>query len=183
MDIWTTEEEAERLKSRFAHINRAAFARDNNLKGGQALIYQHINGVRKISREAALTYAKGFGVKLEEISPRLAKEAREVVAQNQPYKSMEDMQYVAFTATKIQQHPLIKQVIDLMEDTDDQGKEAILVAARSASHVRMVQRAEIEKMRREVADIQAVMDANDDADQPVFSRSVAPVRKAPPVSK
>lgn len=88
MDIWTTEEEADRLKARFANINRAAFARDNDLKGGQALIYQHINGVRKISREAALAYARGFGVKLDEISPRLAKEANEAVAQNQPSQTI-----------------------------------------------------------------------------------------------
>ena len=82
------------------------------------------------------------------------------------------------TKTK-QHHHLIEQVIELMESTDDEGKEAILVAARTASHTRMVQRAEIEKIRREIADIQTEFDASGDDDGPVYSRSVVPARKVP----
>jgi hypothetical protein len=83
MVIWTMEQEATALRARFAGVNRAAFAREHNLKGGQALIYQHINAVRPISLEAAKAYAKGFGVGLEEISPRLASEVRSAA----PYAS------------------------------------------------------------------------------------------------
>ncbi|WP_176463953.1 hypothetical protein [Bordetella genomosp. 11] len=70
------EQEAAALRARFAGVNRAAFAREHAIKGGQALIYQHINAVRPISLEAAKAYAKGFGVGLEDISPRLALEVR-----------------------------------------------------------------------------------------------------------
>lgn len=77
------EQEAAALRARFDGVNRAAFARQHNLKGGQALIYQHINALRPISLDAAKVYAKGFGVGLEEISPRLALEVRNAA----PYAS------------------------------------------------------------------------------------------------
>ena len=76
MKILTTEEEAARLKERFAGVNRAEFARTHELKGGQSMIYQNITGRRPISMEAAMAYARGFGCTLEDISPRLAKEAQ-----------------------------------------------------------------------------------------------------------
>ena len=76
MRIWTIEEEAAGLRERFQGVNRAAFARDHEVKGGQAMIYQHITGRRPISIEAAMAYAAGFNCKLEEISPRLALEAQ-----------------------------------------------------------------------------------------------------------
>lgn len=81
MKILTIEEEAERLKARFAKINRAAFARDQNIKGGQSMIYQNITGRRPISLDAALAYARGFGCTLDEISPRLAAEALQATRQ------------------------------------------------------------------------------------------------------
>ena len=80
MKIWTVEEEASALRARFAGVNRAAFARDHQLKGGQAMIYQHITGRRPISIEAAMAYAAGFGCSLAEISPRLAAEAQKAAA-------------------------------------------------------------------------------------------------------
>jgi hypothetical protein len=76
MEIWTMEQEAAALRARFAGVNRAAFARQHQFKGGQALIYQHINAMRPISLDAAKVYAGAFGVSLEEISPRLAQEVR-----------------------------------------------------------------------------------------------------------
>lgn len=83
MKIWTQEEEAEKLKARFGGVNRAAFAREHQVKGGQAVVYQHINGIRPISLDAAKAYAAGFRVSLEEISPRLAKEVAEATALTQ----------------------------------------------------------------------------------------------------
>lgn len=74
MKDWTTEQEAANLRARFEGVNRAAFARDHHLNGGQAMIYQHINGLRRISLDAARVYAKAFGCDLSEISPRLAAE-------------------------------------------------------------------------------------------------------------
>jgi len=75
MRILTIEEEAERLRARFSGVNRAEFARDHGLKGGQSMIYQNITGRRPISMDAAKAYASGFGCSLEDISPRLALEA------------------------------------------------------------------------------------------------------------
>lgn len=74
MKIWTIEEEAAKLRARFQGVNRAAFARDHQLKGGQAMIYQHITGRRPMSLDAATAYAKGFDCPLDQISPRLALE-------------------------------------------------------------------------------------------------------------
>lgn len=77
MKIQSLADESENLRVRFAGLNRAEFARKNNLQGGQSMIYQNITGRRPISMEAAKAYAKGFGCSLEDISPRLAKEALE----------------------------------------------------------------------------------------------------------
>lgn len=76
MNIWTQSEEAENLKKRFARVNRAEFARNFDVPGGQAMIYQHISDRRPISLDAAIAYANGFKCSLKEISPRLAEEAR-----------------------------------------------------------------------------------------------------------
>lgn len=80
MKIWTIEEEAAALRARFDGVNRAAFARDHHVKGGQAMIYQHITGRRPINIEAAMAYAEGFGCSLAEISPRLAMEAHKAAS-------------------------------------------------------------------------------------------------------
>lgn len=74
------QEEADALKKRFTKVNRAKFARDFGVKGGQAAIYQHINGIRPINLDAAKAYAQGFGCSLEEISPRLAQQVASVAA-------------------------------------------------------------------------------------------------------
>lgn len=79
-EIWSTEEEAERLRRRFAAaksqgIGQASFARDNAVPGGASMLSQHLSGNRPISLEAAAAYARGFGCSLAEISPRLAKSA------------------------------------------------------------------------------------------------------------
>ena len=71
-EVWTTEQEAERLRSRFAGVNKAAFARDYKVPGGASMLSQHLSGHRPMSLAAATAYATGFGVPLSEISPRLA---------------------------------------------------------------------------------------------------------------
>ncbi|UDG74245.1 S24 family peptidase [Achromobacter sp. 77] len=80
MKFWTIEEEASALRARFDGVNRAAFARDHQVKGGQAMIYQHITGRRPLNLEAAMAYAEGFGCSLADISPRLAAEAQKAAA-------------------------------------------------------------------------------------------------------
>lgn len=75
-EIWSDEEVARRLAERFKGVNQAKFARDHGLKGGASMLSQHINGRRPLNLEAANVYAKGFGVTLEEISPKIAESVR-----------------------------------------------------------------------------------------------------------
>lgn len=72
MKIWTPEEEAARLAQRFEGVKQAAFAREHAVPGGASMVSQHLKGRRPISLDAATAYARGFGVPLAEISPRLA---------------------------------------------------------------------------------------------------------------
>lgn len=72
--IWSTDEEAERLAERFKGVNQAEFARRFEVPGGPSMLSQHIKGRRPMNMDAALAYMKGFGVRLDEISPRLAKQ-------------------------------------------------------------------------------------------------------------
>lgn len=79
-------EECRNLAKRFEGVkNRSAFARDNGCPGKDDaakgnIIYAHINEIRPISMESAIAYARGFKCSLEEISPRLARDARKSAA-------------------------------------------------------------------------------------------------------
>lgn len=57
--------------------SRAALVRERNLKGGQAFIYQHVDGRRPINLERALVYSEWLGVPISAFSERLAREAAE----------------------------------------------------------------------------------------------------------
>jgi hypothetical protein len=80
IQIWTADEEAERLGERFRALKentgmgQAKFARQYDVPGGASIVNQHIKGHRPISQKAAIAYAKGFGCPLVEISPRIALE-------------------------------------------------------------------------------------------------------------
>lgn len=77
--IWTPEQEAEKLAERFKTLNKAAFAREHQVPGGASMLNQHTKGHRPIGLEAAIAYARGFKVPLEEISPRLALQVRQAL--------------------------------------------------------------------------------------------------------
>ena len=78
-------EECRNLAQRFATIkNRSAFARENNCPGKDddakgSIIYSHITERKPISMASAIAYANGFKCSLEDISPRLAKEAKKAM--------------------------------------------------------------------------------------------------------
>lgn len=83
--IWDQDEEAQRLRARFAKLkadgmSQAEFARVHGVPGGASMINQHVMGRRPISLEAGTAYARGFGVPLEEISPRLARDLAAMTA-------------------------------------------------------------------------------------------------------
>lgn len=78
--MWTVEDEAKRLHGRFdalketQGVGQAEFARKYDVPGGPSMVSQHIKGRRPINLEAATAYAAGFACRLEDISPRLARE-------------------------------------------------------------------------------------------------------------
>jgi len=79
MKEWTTEQEAANLKRLLAGVkSKGEFARRWNVPGGASMMSQHQSGHRPIGLDAAIAYAKGLGVSLEEISPRLAKKVTSV---------------------------------------------------------------------------------------------------------
>lgn len=112
MSKLTEHEEVERLRARFIGVNRAEFARLHNVPGGAAMIYQHITGRRPISIEAAQAYAKGFGCKLEDISPRLADEARAALAISQEVDQLAPTELLEAweLLTPEQRQPFIDQI-------------------------------------------------------------------------
>lgn len=128
MTIWTKQEEAEALKRRFMDVeNRADFAREFNVPGGDSMINQHITGHRSISLKAAVAYAKGFGCSLEEISPRHANAAKQaaillpsdgIVSQKRP-------------PTKREQR--IDAIIALLQKIDIDGLAVMLERAKDAA--------------------------------------------------
>lgn len=135
MEIWTIEEEAERLKARFDGVNRAKFARDNNMPGGQAMIYQHIRAVRPISLDAARIYAKGFGISIDEISPRLAAEIADAAAYAGAQKThtVEESRTAYPVTQKNQELPrYVKDVVEMMLSADDEGQLRAKIAASDA---------------------------------------------------
>jgi phage repressor protein C with HTH and peptisase S24 domain len=74
MKIPSNKEEADNLASLMKAVNKAQFARQYKMPGGASMISQHISGHRPISLEAAVIYARGLGLSLADISPRLNKE-------------------------------------------------------------------------------------------------------------
>jgi hypothetical protein len=120
MKIWSVDEEAKRLAKRFHGINRAAFARDYEISGGQQMIYQHITGRRPISLEAAQAYARGFGCKLDEISPRLAEEAKKAAL------SLGEVETPQETSLTKEQ----KQMLMFMSNVDKEARDVLLSMGR-----------------------------------------------------
>jgi hypothetical protein len=72
--------ERENLRHLLGSVEKKAFAEKIKLPGGASMLSQHLSGNRPISLEAAICYATGFGVSLEQISPRLAEKVLAVTA-------------------------------------------------------------------------------------------------------
>ncbi len=71
-DTSITEDEAAKLARRFAGVNRAKFARENKVPGGDSMVYQHMKNLRPMNLDQAMAYAAGFKCSLRDISQRLA---------------------------------------------------------------------------------------------------------------
>lgn len=55
----------------------AAFVRSAKVPGGPSMVSQHISGHRPISIDAAVAYARGLGVSINDISPNVADQIRQ----------------------------------------------------------------------------------------------------------
>lgn len=93
------------LNHRFSGLNRSKFAQEHGIPGGAAMIYQHINGLRPISFEAANAYARAFGVPIGEISARFSPEGPlperpEAQGIHWPYPRIDFDKLVALTGTE-----------------------------------------------------------------------------------
>jgi len=74
MNELTIEQEAANLRRLLSTVkNKAEFAKRWNVPGGASMVSQHQSAHRPIGLDAAIAYAKGLGVPLAQISPRLAK--------------------------------------------------------------------------------------------------------------
>lgn len=96
-------EDAARLRKLFETVkNRAKFARDYDVPGGSAMIYQHINGITPIGLDAALAYMRGFGCRMEDISPSLAKKTRLFSEQQKEPQSPSEDEYTLVPILDVQ---------------------------------------------------------------------------------
>ena len=111
--IWTTQEEADNLAKRFEGLNQAEFARVHNLPGGPSMLNQHIKGRRPMNMDAALVYMKAFGVRLDEISPRLWKEMSGALRQLQELNQTQEAQPEAETdAATVEENPALTLAVE-----------------------------------------------------------------------
>lgn len=134
-----TQREAAALKARFAGVNRAAFARDHQIPGGDAMIYQHITGRRPMSLESAIAYANAFNVPLAEISQRLAAgvgKARSVGLINTPPD--------AFSRITTQpMDPIVKEIADIASRLTLKSKLSIFHYAKNLEEKESAQETEL----------------------------------------
>ena len=129
-------DEAENLKALFKGINRKEFAKTHKLKGGDALIYQHLTGRRPVSLNAAVAYAAAFNVPLAAISPSLAglleKSQHQPPVQSSSLKEPES----DYTNNVMQflppDDPDIAEVVRMMRETDARGRAMALAAVKVA---------------------------------------------------
>jgi hypothetical protein len=74
----TREKEAHALKRLFedrSDLSQARFGKEHGL-GTAGMVWQYLNAHRPINLHAAMKFAKGLGVRIQDFSPRLAAQAR-----------------------------------------------------------------------------------------------------------
>lgn len=116
--------------------NRAKFARDYAVPGGPDMMYQHMNGLRPVSLEAAIAYCKGFTRTLEEISPSWAERIDAIPRKTPRNGSMAHQDFDKYNANvkvfEKKTNPDIEAVVNIMETTDEKGRGMVLAAVKFA---------------------------------------------------
>lgn len=77
-DIWERWQDTTQYETG-KRVSQEAFGRANNI-GGQAAVWQYINGATALNLPAALGFANGLGCKVEDFSPTLAERLPSVTA-------------------------------------------------------------------------------------------------------
>lgn len=77
-DIWERWQDTTQYETG-KRVSQEAFGRANNI-GGQAAVWQYINGATALNLPAALGFANGLGCKVEDFSPTLAERLPGVTA-------------------------------------------------------------------------------------------------------
>jgi hypothetical protein len=138
--IWDIDQEAANLQALFALKgikNKSVFAREHGISGGISMLSQHVLGRRPLNLEAAIKYAKGFDVSLEEISPRLASEVQKIlsISINRPTNKQALDVLIKHVATlhQNQRDALAKDMALLMQaPKDPDAKSRILAVLENA---------------------------------------------------
>ena len=82
-DLWERWQDAkESLGSR--RVSQETFGRDNAI-GGQAAVWQYLNGTTALNLSAALAFARGMGCEVSDFSPALAERLKGVVVVDPPF--------------------------------------------------------------------------------------------------
>lgn len=138
--------EAKKLSELFKRVkNRAEFARTWKVPGGASMIYQHLNGIKPVSLEAALIYSQAFNVPLEEISPRIAQTYQKIVSSkeidetkvaksNSPSEVNEEQKFYSLSITKKNSNwldQLVKDVESLPEKNQITIRETMTALIKS----------------------------------------------------
>jgi predicted component of type VI protein secretion system len=128
--------EADTIKSLFELIpkrERAKFCREHDIPGGVSMVYQHINGIKPISLQAAVSYALAFNKPLEVISPRLAKIIDRLPQQSghafrvsEPEAAPNSAKIVAFNT----ENKLRKELADLAARMSDTALQVLIYEAK-----------------------------------------------------
>lgn len=126
--IWTPEEEAENLRQRFAGVKKATFARDHSVPGGASMLSQHLSGHRPLNLAAATAYANGFGVPLEDISPRLAQEVAAASTASGPAAGVTSLAPTPEPGAPVIQIPLLSNAASMGPGADVEHDDVIIGA-------------------------------------------------------
>lgn len=118
--------EAENLAERFMGVNRAKFARDFDVPGKGAMIYQHITGMKPISIECAIAYARGFNCSIAEISPSVAERLAKIPA---IFSEQTINAPTNITPLKPPPEPLIAELLGLAQRMSPDGLQRLIGAA------------------------------------------------------
>ncbi len=141
------EQEAAALALKFKDVNRAQFARDYQVPGGDAMIYQNITGRKPISLDGAIAYAKGFGCPIADISRHWA----QVVAALPLYATEPPNHYGGNIASMEAHRPAISPLqAELLRITETLSEIGIAILIGRAQEIAIHHPAQAVKKRAEL---------------------------------